>query len=85
MVFNKRIAGFVVLSFACLIWVTMPILGFLNLSSRQLAIYLPILIVLGELLFLIAIALLGKEYWTKIKDFTKSQWQELKKYINKFV
>ena len=76
--FNKKIIGFIVLGFACLIWVIMPFIGFFNLSTKQIAIYLPTLIILGEILFLIAIALLGKEYWIKIKDFVKTKWQNFK-------
>ena len=76
--FNKKTIGFIVLGFACIIWVITPLIGFFNLTNKQLAIYLPILIVAGEVLFLIAIALLGKEYWIKVKVFMKAKWQQFK-------
>ena len=76
--FNKKTIGFIILGFACIIWVITPLIVFFNLTNKQLAIYLPILIVLGEVLFLIAIALLGKEYWIKVKDFIKAKWQQFK-------
>ena len=76
--FNKKIIGFVVLVFACIIWVITPLIGFFNLTTKQLSIYLPLLIVSGEVLFLITIALLGKEYWIKVKDFMKAKWQQFK-------
>ena len=76
--FNKKTIGFIVLGCACIIWVITPLIGFFNLTTKQLAIYLPILIVLGEVFFLIAIALLGKEYWIKVKDFMKAKWQQFK-------
>ena len=76
--FNKKIIGFVVLGFACIIWVITPLIGFFNLTTKQLSIYLPLLIVSGEVLFLITIALLGKEYWIKVKDFMKAKWQQFK-------
>ena len=72
---NKNVLGFVALACACLIWAITPFIGFFNLSGRQLAIYLPLLIVLGEALFVAAVALLGKEYWLKIKDFISMKWR----------
>ena len=76
--FNKKTIGFIALGFACIIWVITPLIGFFNLTNKQLSIYLPILIVSGEVLFLISIALLGKEYWIKVKDFMKAKWQQFK-------
>ena len=79
MIFKKKTLGFIVLAFACLIWIAMPFIGFLNLTKTELAIYLPSLLIFAEVLFFIAIALLGKEYWLKIKAFIKSKWQNFKK------
>ena len=76
--FNKKTIGFIVLGFACIIWVITPLIGFFNLTNKQLAIYLPLLIVSGEIFFLIAITLLGKEYWIKVKNFMKVQWLQFK-------
>lgn len=79
--FNKKTIGFIILGLACLIWIITPMIGFLNLTDRQLAIYLPLLIVLGEIFFLIAIALLGKEYWIKVKTFIKIKWGVFREYF----
>ena len=76
---NKKVFGFLALGIACLIWIITPFMGFFNLNNAQLAVYLSVLIVSGEVFFLIAIALLGKEYWTKVKDFVKAKWQNFKK------
>ncbi len=76
---NKKIIGFLVLGIACVIWVITPLIGFFNLTRKQITISVPILILLGEVLFLIAIAFLGKEYWIKIKVVMKAKWQEFKK------
>lgn len=76
--YNKKIIGFIVLGFACIIWIITPLVGFLNLSANQLSIYLPSLVVAGEVFFLMAITLLGKEYSVKIKEFIKSKWQNFK-------
>ena len=80
---NKKTIGFLFLSLACIIWIITPFIGFLNISNTQLAIYLPLLIVCGEVAFLIAIALLGKEYWLKIKAFFKNKWSDFKEKCDK--
>ena len=64
---KRREGSFLVLGIACVIWVITPLIGFFNLTRKQITISVPILILLGEVLFLIAIAFLGKEYWIKIK------------------
>ena len=74
---NKKTIGFFFLGIACIIWILTPLVGFLHLTNTQLAIYLPLLIVSGEVSFLIAIAFLGKEYWLKIKVFIKTKWHDL--------
>ena len=81
MKFNKKTIGFIVLGFACIIWIITPLVGFFDLTGKQLAIFLPILIVLGEVLFLVSITLLGKEYWLKMKAFVKAKWRDLALYF----
>lgn len=78
MKFYKKTIGFTVLGLACVIWIITPFIGFFNLSSKQLVIYVPILIICGEIFFLIAIAFLGKEYWVKVKAYMGVKWNEVK-------
>ena len=80
---NKKTIGFLFVGIACIIWIITPFIGFFNLSNTQLAIYLPLLIVAGEVAFLIAIAFLGKEYWLKVKTFFKMQCSDFKERCNK--
>jgi len=63
---KKRI-GLVLLGFVALYWISFPILPFLDIPYKVAVI--TGLMVLGEVLFLIAIALLGKEYLAKIKQW----------------
>ena len=83
MVLNKKTVGLFMLSIACIIWIITPFIGFLNLTGKQLAIYLPLIIILGEVFFLIAIAILGKGYTLKLKVFIKSKWHDIKIYFKK--
>ncbi|MEA1230204.1 transporter suffix domain-containing protein [Acinetobacter sp. IRS14] len=62
----KKKIGLVLLGFVALYWISFPILPFLDIPYK--AVVITGLMVLGEVLFLIAIALLGKEYWGKIKQ-----------------
>ena len=82
MKFNKKTIGFLFLGIACVIWIITPFMGFFNLTNTLLAIYLPLLIALGEASFLIAIALLGKEYWLKMKIFITMKWNDIKAKFN---
>ena len=79
---NKKTIGFLFLGMACVIWIITPFIGFFNLSNTQLAIYLPLLIVAGEVAFLIAITLLGKEYWLKVKVFLRRNGVILRNILN---
>ena len=80
---NKKTIGFLFLGMACITWIVTPFIGFFNFTNTQLAIYLPLLIVCGEVTFLIAIGFLGKEYWLKVKAFFKIKWNDFKEKFNK--
>lgn len=50
-----------------LYWISFPFLPFLAIPHK--AILIPAAVVIGEVLLLIAIALLGKEYWGRIRQW----------------
>ncbi len=62
---RKRI-GFVLLGIVIFCWIAVPILPFFKFPYK--VIIISALLVGGEILFVITIALLGKEYWQKIKS-----------------
>lgn len=61
---RKKI-GFVLLGIVLLYWMAFPLLTFMDVPHKVWII--STLVVLGEIIFVIAIALLGKEYWENIK------------------
>jgi multidrug efflux pump subunit AcrB len=67
----KKKAGFALLGLVLLYWLAFPIIPFLDIPNK-IAIF-SALVVVGELLFLIAVALLGKEYWQEIKQWVRER------------
>ncbi len=57
---------FFVLSFG--VWGLVALLPFLELTKGEIATATTLLIIGGEVAFFIAIALLGKDFWSKIKS-----------------
>lgn len=65
---GRKKLGLVLLGVVVLYWIVVPVIPFLDLPYK--AAIIPAMVVLGEGLTLIAIALLGKEYWGRIKSGT---------------
>ncbi len=63
----KKLIGYVFLVLSFLVWAVIAALPFMDMSNGELASATTALIISGEVLFLLAIALLGKEAWLKIK------------------
>jgi len=62
----RKKAGLVLLGVVLPYWILFPFLPFLDIPRK--AILIPVAVVVGEALFLIAIALLGSEYRGRIKQ-----------------
>lgn len=67
----KKKAAFALLGGVLLYWIAFPIIPFLDIPNK-IAI-LSALVVVGELLFVVAVALLGKEYWGEIKQWARER------------
>lgn len=67
----KKIFGYVFLALSFAAWGVIAILPFTDFSKGQLAGATTVLVISGEVLFLGAIALLGKEVWGHIKAIFK--------------
>lgn len=57
--------GKVLLVIVVFCWIAVPILPFLQIPYK--AFLIPVLLVGGEVLFVVTLALLGKTYWRKLK------------------
>lgn len=62
----SRRFGLVLFAVVVVCWIAVPVLPFFSFHHK--AIVITALLVGGEILFVITIALLGKEYWNKIKS-----------------
>lgn len=67
----KKKIGFVLLAVVLLYWIAFPIISFQDIPNK-IAV-LSVLAIAGEGLFVIAVALLGKEYWGEIKQWTRQR------------
>jgi hypothetical protein len=64
---KKKIIGYILFVASFIAWAAIAILPFLNLSIEMVAAVTTILIVGGEVAFILSIALLGKEFLEKLK------------------
>lgn len=72
----RKKVGLILLGTVLFCWIAVPILPFFNFPYKVITI--TSLLVIGEVLFIITIALLGKEYWEKIKNGFKSIFRKNK-------
>lgn len=63
---GRKKAGFALLGIAALHWIATPIVPFFDIPNK--AAVVTAVIVSGEIFFAGSIALLGKEYWGRIKS-----------------
>lgn len=63
---GRKKAGFALLCIAAMHWIATPIVPFFDIPNKATAV--TTLIVSGEIFFAGSIALLGKEYWGRIKS-----------------
>lgn len=62
---GRKKAGLILFGIVLFCWIAVPILPFFNFPYK--IIIITSLLIGGEILFVITIALLGKEYWGRIK------------------
>ncbi len=67
----KKITGYICLVLSFAVWGVIALLPFIDISKGTVATTTIFLIILGEVMFLISIALLGKEAWEHIKEIFK--------------
>lgn len=74
---NKRIIGYILFGLSFCMWLVPTVIGFFNLPNEKLAVWITIAIILGEVFFVLSIALLGKEFLRAIKHFFKKNWNRV--------
>jgi len=69
----KKTFGYLFLVLSFVVWGIIAALPFMDINGGEMAATTTTLIISGEVLFLVSIALLGKEAWLKIKAIFKSK------------
>lgn len=82
-IMNKKIIGYILFGLACLMWIFPAFIGLFNLLTKEKAILLTTIIVLGEVFFVLSIVFLGKEFLLKIKHFFMICWRWILRKIHK--
>jgi len=67
----KKIVGYFLFILSNIAWAAVATIPFLDLSIEMAATITTALVVGGEVAFLLSVALLGKEFLEKIKDYFK--------------
>jgi len=65
----KKVFGYSFFILSFVVWGLIGMIPFFTASKGDMATATTILIISGEVSFLVAIALLGKDFWLKIKSF----------------
>ncbi len=72
----RKKTGFILLAIVGVYWIAFPIVPFLDIPHK--ALVMTTMAIGGEILLLIVIALLGKEYWDKLKTGFKRLFSSFK-------
>jgi hypothetical protein len=66
-----KILGFVLLSVSCILFILIPVVPWLGFTAGQIAGISAGLLIAGEILFYLSLAILGKSFYNKIKSRLK--------------
>lgn len=72
----KKKIGFILFAVVLLCWIAVPILPFFDFPYKALII--TSILITGEILFVLTISLLGKEYWNRFKHRVLSHFSRKK-------
>jgi hypothetical protein len=82
-IMNKKIIGYVLFGLAFCMWIFPAFIGLINLPTKEKAILLTTIIILGEVFFVLSIIFLGKEFLLKMKHFFLVRWRWIFRKIHK--
>ncbi len=66
-----KILGFVLLSVSCILFILIPVVPWFDFTAGQVAGITAGLLIAGEILFYLSLAILGKSFYNKIKSRLK--------------
>jgi hypothetical protein len=66
-----RLAGFIILTVSCLLFILIPVVPLAGFSAGQVAGISAGLLIAGEILFYLSLLILGRSFYDKIKSKLK--------------
>ena len=66
-----KIAGYIILSISCLLFILIPVIPWFNFSAKQIAGITAGLLIAGEILFYLSLIILGRSFFDRIKNKLK--------------
>jgi hypothetical protein len=80
---NKKTIGYILFVLSFLMWLFPLFIKLLNLPITQIVFLITLVVILGEVFFVLSLVLLGKAFWNKIKRFVKVKWKWYWRKIHK--
>lgn len=62
-----KIAGYILLSISCILFIMIPVIPWFDFSAGQIAGITAGLLIAGEILFYLSLIILGRSFYDKIK------------------
>ncbi len=75
----RRAAGYTLLAVSMLAWPATLTLPFFDVTLAEGTAIATAIVVAAEILFLIGLALVGREVWQRLTALLRDQWAELRK------
>ncbi len=75
----RRATGYTLLAVSMLAWPATLTLPFFDVTLAEGAAIATSIVAAAELLFLVGLALVGRELWQRLTALLRDQWMELKK------
>ncbi len=73
-----KIAGYIILSVSCILFILIPVVPWLGFPAKTAAGIAAGLLIAGEILFYLSLAILGRSFLEKLKGWLKFRKREKK-------
>jgi hypothetical protein len=66
-----KIFGYIILGISCFMFIMIPVIPWFDFTKKQIAGITAVLLVAGEILFYVSVAILGRTIFNRIKNTLK--------------
>ncbi|MGI9303632.1 MAG: transporter suffix domain-containing protein [Gammaproteobacteria bacterium] len=71
----RQFSGYALIAFSFVMWGGVLLIPFVEMSTGQAAAVAAMLIVGGEVIYVLGLFLVGRQMWEKVKDLLRKAWQ----------